>query len=57
MTTTWLLIIYLSTGGIDRVIPVDNQMDCVIRSQFEMRHNPLISSTSCVLVVAGGVEA
>ncbi len=46
---TWLLIVYLSTGGIKSVIEVQGPMACVYRATFEQRFDPDVSRTYCML--------
>lgn len=44
---TWFLILYLSTGGIGKVIEVESPIACVVVSHFEMRFDPDVAYTYC----------
>lgn len=44
------MIVYLATGGIKSVTPVDGAVDCVLRSRYEQRFDPRVSYTYCLPV-------
>jgi hypothetical protein len=46
--TTWLLITYLASGGIGKVTNVPSPLACLLRSHFELRHDPRVVNVHCL---------
>lgn len=48
---TWLMITYLASGEINTVTKVEDAIACIDRSKFEMRFDPQVKSTYCMLLM------
>lgn len=48
----WLMIVFLSSGGVSHARTTKTMLDCLAQARFEERHDPSVSRAVCIISVA-----